>query len=914
VSFLINTPRAGLQSELNAFLDHALAPGDTSTLSKSALCQARSELDPAALRTLVAHSATLLAEHLPTAQWHQRRVVALDSTVLRVPNVPECTNHFGGMTTGCGKFRPLARASALWDVARGCVVDAVLGGFADDDRSLAIHHLDALSTQDMLVMDRGYPSVTTLSSTIASLAMNSSSPLTAVNWNSLGTVSTTPLQATLQVQVGNGWLTLVQQPITLVKPPVSTTISGVAAGYAYNGAVAVSATIKNQSAVSFTPATVTWTLSSPTGVVLNTTTTTPAPNLPANITTLVSYGYTFNNAAPGNYTLTISVSGNGESLSTATATLVVTSSAQTGAGLGGTVSNSPSAPTLGQTVVISEILTDAGNAAFTSFPVTLTLSQGSTVVQTYNDTVASLGIGASQTLSHNWVPSTAGTYTEKLSTVVGTTTLVLATQTLTVAAPPVKISVTPVTGAHARLLVYYSCQPGWQQGLFGWIQGQYNYACFNSRQTTLTTYLNNLGMPYTLVKDDASFTQAFRSGLYNNYWLLGSVEQIEDDLTDELVEAVNRGDSLLIDSGSQYWGNYPLYQIAGVQYEGQLGFNSSKLSFNAPVYADLATVTGLSTDTQPLYFKVLSGSIDAWWTATQCGHILQGCQQGQQLDSGFYQQNAHATQYPAIVSGQYGQGKTLAIAFDLVGSLQNGSNTPITQPSQLNASWSKVLADSLVYTTPATLTRPLIPGEFYTASFPIQNQGLATSLNLYLTQPAGGTYLSANQSGSAQSNGSELFQDPLAASQTLSLLTDQTAPTATGSYNLALSVNTNATPSTVLGNYTYALTVGANQASRISTVNSEINAISQTWTNAQALSQAKGYYGSAGNALNHKDYGDAIDALADAGEALAGISGTQAAQARADLDLLLKLVESEWVPSQPSPWWGQCGSQWQRPW
>jgi len=151
-------PRAGLQSELNAFLDHALAPGDTSTLSKSALCQARSELNPVALRTLVSHSADLLAEHLPAAQWHQRRVVALDSTVLRVPNVPECAKHFGGMTTGCGKFRPLARASALWDVARGCVVDAVLGGFADDDRSLAINHLDALSPQDVLVMDRGYPS------------------------------------------------------------------------------------------------------------------------------------------------------------------------------------------------------------------------------------------------------------------------------------------------------------------------------------------------------------------------------------------------------------------------------------------------------------------------------------------------------------------------------------------------------------------------------------------------------------------------------------------------------------------------------------------------------------------------------------------------------------------------------------
>ena len=265
-----------------------------------------------------------------------------------------------------------------------------------------------------------------------------------------------------------------------------------------------------------------------------------------------------------------------------------------------------------------------------------------------------------------------------------------------------------------------------------------------------------------------------------------------------------------------------------------------------------------------------------------------------------------------MVSGQYGQGKTLAIAFDLVGSLQGSGNTLITQPSQLNASWSKALADSVAYTTPAALTRPLIPGEFYSASFPVQNQGLATSLNLYLTQPTGGTYLSANETGTAQSNGSELFQAPLAASQTLDLLTDQTAPTASGSYNLGLNVNTNATPSTVLGSYSYAFTVGASQASRVNTVNSDINAISQTWSNALILNQIKSDYSAAENALNHKDYGDAIDALADAGNNLALLSGTQATQARADLDLLLKLVESEWTPSQPSPWWGQCGIL--RPW
>ena len=158
MSFLLNAPRAGLQTELNAFFDHALAENAARTVSKSAFCQARRDLNPDALRSLLSCSARLIAEHHPAAQWHQRRVVAIDSTTLRVPNVPECAQHFGGMRTSCGKYRPLARASALLDVARGCFVDAVIGGLASDDRTLAARHLDALSPHDLLVMDRGYPS------------------------------------------------------------------------------------------------------------------------------------------------------------------------------------------------------------------------------------------------------------------------------------------------------------------------------------------------------------------------------------------------------------------------------------------------------------------------------------------------------------------------------------------------------------------------------------------------------------------------------------------------------------------------------------------------------------------------------------------------------------------------------------
>ena len=127
-------------------------------MTKSALCQAPRHLHPEALRALVSHSSQVFAAHAEAPSWHGRRVLALDGSTLRVPDVPECDAHFGGMNTSCGRFRPLARASALFDVARGAFVDVVLGGFDEDERSLARRHLEFVGPNDLLLMDRGYPS------------------------------------------------------------------------------------------------------------------------------------------------------------------------------------------------------------------------------------------------------------------------------------------------------------------------------------------------------------------------------------------------------------------------------------------------------------------------------------------------------------------------------------------------------------------------------------------------------------------------------------------------------------------------------------------------------------------------------------------------------------------------------------
>jgi hypothetical protein len=479
-----------------------------------------------------------------------------------------------------------------------------------------------------------------------------------------------------------------------------------------------------------------------------------------------------------------------------------------------------------------------------------------------------------------------------LSTVVGGNTLTLASQPLTVTSGSTGLTVSTAAGSRTRLLVYYSCQPGWHNGLQGWAAGQHNYPCFEQRRATLATYLDSLGVSYTLVKDEDTFTKAMRTGQYNNYWLVGALDPIHDTLSEELREAVNRGDSLLIDGGNYSWSNHDLYHLAGVYYEGHLNFNGPVLNFSVPVYADLALAgTTVNTDPTPVYFKVVSGSVSAWWAASHNIRIDRDSQPGQHQDDSFYQQNAQATQYPGIVSGAYGQGKTLAVAFDLVGSLQDGnaSATPV------NADWKTVLADSLSYEIPAALSRALLPGEVFTSNFALQSQGAGNSFVLYLQQPTGGSYVGASLPGSLQGDGRERFSLTLPTTQGYSLLTDQAAPATPGSYNLVLSAQTDANPPTVLGSYSYAFTVGADQGSRISTVSSELQAITVGSADRGSLNQARTFFNKGVDALNHGQLDQAVNAWADASSSLASIAGNPAAQARADLDLLLKQTEAQWA-------------------
>jgi hypothetical protein len=100
-----------------------------------------------------------LAAHSPEPRWRGLRLVAADSTTLRLPNTAENRKAFGAETDSGGQVFVLARALGLFSTAPRLMVRSVVGRYRDGERELLLRVLPHLAEGDLLVMDRGFPAV-----------------------------------------------------------------------------------------------------------------------------------------------------------------------------------------------------------------------------------------------------------------------------------------------------------------------------------------------------------------------------------------------------------------------------------------------------------------------------------------------------------------------------------------------------------------------------------------------------------------------------------------------------------------------------------------------------------------------------------------------------------------------------------
>lgn len=161
IVFILITKRA-LQRELDGFFK-AISGLDFNIreVTKGAFTQARAKLNPWAFIRLNEVVVDTFYSQTLIYTWMNLRILAVDGTRLVLPRhktvVEEFGEHFMGpkADSACS----LAVASMLYDVLNHITIDAQIAPYSESERDLLDMHMDKLYEGDLLLLDRGYPSI-----------------------------------------------------------------------------------------------------------------------------------------------------------------------------------------------------------------------------------------------------------------------------------------------------------------------------------------------------------------------------------------------------------------------------------------------------------------------------------------------------------------------------------------------------------------------------------------------------------------------------------------------------------------------------------------------------------------------------------------------------------------------------------
>ena len=158
ISFILNLIRKSLQVELNSLIKFL----PIEWISKQTFSAARRKISPLAFVEL---NNTLIHEFYTDNDfktWKGYRLIAVDGSILYLPNNEETINKYG-VCTNQSVTVPMAKASFAYDVLNGLTLDAILNHYLSSERDMAIQHLSNInsivSTKDLIIADRGYPAI-----------------------------------------------------------------------------------------------------------------------------------------------------------------------------------------------------------------------------------------------------------------------------------------------------------------------------------------------------------------------------------------------------------------------------------------------------------------------------------------------------------------------------------------------------------------------------------------------------------------------------------------------------------------------------------------------------------------------------------------------------------------------------------
>jgi len=539
----------------------------------------------------------------------------------------------------------------------------------------------------------------------------------------------------------------------------------------------------------------------------------------------------------------------GTVLASSSASFSVQSTGVTGSGLTGTLVATPKQVPLGDPATLLLSARNQGNGALAAVPLSLNIvnPQSEALLSQSVDTV-DLAAGATHQAARSYIPPgpVGTTYVAVLSAAVGAKTLTLAQDSFTVVAPPVALDVTLANLRSARVLVLLSCSPA-----------DGDEAC-DQRQGFLDAYLTHLGIQHRITTTEADFRRAFRSGAYNTYWESGGRLKISNPLAQEIRESVFRGDALIRDAVHDE-RNYDLDGALGVKPRGKL---------NAPdeaVYlaGTLFTAGVLPSVGRPLRLDLITAMAQAQFPASDSA--------------------------PAIVSNEYGRGRAVQFAYELV-------RTAMAHPS---AELDQAVLAALAWVAPAPASPALARSQVVARSH-IANVGPSVDLKAKLTPPAGASVVSSAPVATPDASGRPVWTFTLESGATQDLDAGLRLPEADGSYTATLAVDSIRGGATFpYGAYDLTLTVesAATIAPRLVAVLGAITIPRASERNDRDAAVAS--VQAAETALASADYEGAIAQLINASQRLLKITSVDISPQRVEIDRILQEAQLRWAETQP---------------
>lgn len=550
--------------------------------------------------------------------------------------------------------------------------------------------------------------------------------------------------------------------------------------------------------------------------------------------------------------------------------------------LNGTLVASPAKVGVGGTLIISSTLSNPGDIDISDVPFMVSVVDSTQKVVASWPYSATILRGKSYTVASSWkVTGTPGVYTLVLTATLGGKSITLGSSNVEVTLPPVKLNVVQAALRQSRLLVLLSCRNGedtYSEQHSATLRededDEDDGKCATSRLAFVKSLLVNAAPNQHHITTNADeFTLALRSGQYNTYWISGGAEKLSNGLAQEVREAVNRGDSLLMD-GIHDERNKLLDEVVGIEYKGKLQ------GVNLPMTVMTAPLNGVQLQTigRSLKLNLGNGALIAKFPT---GMVCKDC------DDDNERKGTSKTDNTAIAAYLYGRGKGIVMGFDLIGSMQNYATNP---------HWVSVVRTTFDFLIPE-LPSSYTSGAYAAVRTTVNNLGLATDISVNQTLPANVTAIVSEPVANVNGQKSQ-WNFNLPADKSQDLTTYLRLPNSNGSYVIDTAVSSIVNgQSSLYNNYSLNLQVAtAGDTVTTSKLISDLKALS--FSSSQSRQKRDQAVKALQDALVQKTSDKAISKVLDAVEKIRSITDKDMSSYRLQMGAWLQELALQWKQTQ----------------